>query len=149
MERARLVVYYRIDGNKNLYCAWQRIKINPEENAAKQVMKQVIKLIKGLPGWEDSRLYCLSREEAYFRKGSQADGNYKELYAYYYVGHENETTMTREEFCRAGDVLLKDAPAYIRTFFKNVANDPEIRDDELHEVMDMILDKLFDSANKA
>jgi hypothetical protein len=135
MGTARLVVFYRIDGDERLYCAWKRINIGAS------AAKEIIKIIKGLPGWENSQLYCIGKGEAYFRKGSRRDGSYKRLSAHYYVGHENETTITREEFCKAVDAIYKDAPVHARQVFKDFGMDPETTDSDIHEIMDFMLDK--------
>lgn len=140
----RLTVFYRIYGDKRyerLYCIWDRI--DPEAKPA----REVIRLIKSLPEWKDSVLYCLGRNDAYFSIGSHSDRTYKRLQAFFYVGHENEPTITREEFCKIIDVLLNGQPAHIRKFIKDFANDPETTDCEVQEIAECLLNKICSKEN--
>ncbi len=154
----KLVMYYMISGDDRLFCEWKRVRGN------EKFARIVCDFVKGLPCWQNSLFYGFEKlspegnvvkafNAHFIQNASETDS--KKMIVKCQV-EEGEDIIEREEFCKAVDVLLKDAPAHARKlfentrkFFKNFANDPETTDCEIQIVMDMMLARLFDSANRA
>ena len=143
----RLVMIYEIDGDERLFYEWKRV------DERDKTLRIVIDFVKSLRGWE----YCIlcgfmkygqkrtDKAKAFFLQSindEKNDSERKHMTVKFYASEEE--TTTREEFCEAVDVLLKDTSDHIRKFFKDFAMNPETSDTDLDEVMHTMLKEYVD-----
>lgn len=148
----RLVIIYEIDDDERLFYEWKRV------NEKDKTLRIVIDFVKSLSGWERCILcgfikYGYKRSDktkVFFLQSindEKNDSERKHMTVKFYVS-EKETT-TREEFCEAVDVLLKNTSNHIRKYFKDFAMNPETSDADLDEVMNTMLRENIDSQSLA
>lgn len=144
----RLVIIYEISGDKRLCYEWKKI------TEKDKILGVVIRFVKSLKGWERCILCGFikygqkrgDKAEAYFLQSINDEKNdeaRKHMAVTFYA--KAEETTTREEFCEAVDILLKDANDHIRKFFKDFAMNPETSDTDLDEVMNTMLKEHVDN----